>query len=327
MKSIQVIRDGAQFLEAIEKSRRPFHASYYSMFSSVWNTIVTDPLLMTVPVDDHMVHRGDAVFETFKCLGGSLYNMKAHLDRLERSAASLEIKLPAPPADIAETVVQTVRAGGNGDCYVRIFLSRGPGSFGVNPYDCAASQFYVMTARLDPPFMQRHPGGARVKASAIPVKPGFLASTKTCNYLTNVLMKKEAVQAGVDFVISFDENGFLAEGATENAGIVASDGALLFPRLDRILAGTTMLRVIEIAASLVASGRLARVGFEDIPDSALRACRELLIVGTSPNVTAATEFDGRPVGDGKPGPIQRELDALLAEDMRGNSLRLTPVGL
>src|SRR3989339_153530 len=111
--------------EVFEKMRRDFHKNYYAMYSSVYGGIVTDPVLMTVPIDDHMVHRGDGVFETFKCVRGSIYNMKAHLERLEHSASGLYYKLPWSLTQIGEIVVETVRAGGQKDCLIRLFVSRG----------------------------------------------------------------------------------------------------------------------------------------------------------------------------------------------------------
>jgi len=74
-----------------------------------------------------------------------------------------------------------------------------------------------------------------VRTSHIPVKESFFAAIKNCNYLPNVLMKKEAVDINADFVVAFDARGFLAEGATENIGIVTKKKELLFPRLESIL--------------------------------------------------------------------------------------------
>jgi branched-subunit amino acid aminotransferase/4-amino-4-deoxychorismate lyase len=154
MSTVDVLPDRQAFLEAVEKARRPYHANYYAMYSTIWDGIVTNPLLMLVPVDDHMVHRGDGVFETFKCIDGNLYNMRDHLDRLERSAMALGLKPPRPREQIESIVRQTVRAGGQRNSYVRVFLSRGPGGFGVNRYESPACQLYVVAARMDPPFME-----------------------------------------------------------------------------------------------------------------------------------------------------------------------------
>jgi branched-chain amino acid aminotransferase len=117
----------------------------------------------------------------------------------------------------------------------------------------------------------------------------------------------------------------LAEGAAENVGIVSADGRLLFPGPGNILPGTTAERVMALAETLVARGGLVSVGPADIPMEAVRAAREMLIVGTTVDVAAAVEFDGKAVGDGKPGPAWRELSLLLEEDMRSNREVLTPV--
>jgi branched-subunit amino acid aminotransferase/4-amino-4-deoxychorismate lyase len=299
--------------------RQPYQRQYHAMYSSLFGGIVTDPALMMVPVDDHMVHRGDGVFETVKCVGGRIYNLRAHLDRLASSARGLSISLPFTPDEVADIVVQTVRAGGHPDSLVRILLSRGPGGLGVNPYECPRPGLYVVVSELKPSFMAGHPGGARVKPSAVPVKPTPFATIKSVNYLFNVLMKKEAVDAGVDFVVSFDERGFMAEGPTENFAIVNREGVLQIPRLDRILTGTTMLRVLDLSRM-----QLRREN-TDITKAAASDAAEMLIFGTTPDVTAAVEFDGRPVGDGKPGPVFSLLSRLLLDDIAGNTALQTPV--
>jgi branched-chain amino acid aminotransferase len=298
---------------------RPHHAQYFAMYSSVLDGIVTDPRLMLVPADDHMVHRGDGVFETVKCVNGSLYNLHAHLARLAHSAQALSLSPPLAEGDLADVLVQTIRAGGRPDCLVRILVSRGPGGLGVNPYECPRSALYVVVSELKKPFMAEHPQGARVRASRLPPKPAPFAGIKSVNYALNVLMKKEAVDGAVDFVVSFDERGGLAEGATENAGIVTRDRVLRVPRPDRILVGTTMTRVLELAASRVADGLLRRIEHADIPRDDVARAAEMLIFGTTPDVTAAVEFEGRAIADGKPGPVFRALSGLLLEDIRSNA--------
>ena len=317
--------DSVDFGSWMSGMRRPFHAQYYAMYSSIYEGIVTDPLLMMVPVDDHMVHRGDAVFETLKCVRGSIYNMHAHLGRLASSAGGLSLDLPCTEKELAEIVVQTVFAGGHPDCLVRLLLSRGPGSLGVSPYDCPAPALYAVVSEYKKPFMELHPGGATAKASALPVKTAPFANLKSVNYLTNVLMKKEAVDEGVDFVVSFDENGHLAEGPTENAGIVTRDGRLCVPKPERILAGTTMLRVMELAKTLPGNRQLAGAEAVDVTRTDIAGAAEMLIFGTTPDVTAVIEFDGEPVGAGKPGPVFKMLSRALADDIHQNAAMQTRV--
>ncbi|MFC1497292.1 aminotransferase class IV [Verrucomicrobiota bacterium] len=305
--------------------RQPFHKDYFAMYSSVYGGTVTDPALMLVPVDDHMVHRGDGIFETLKCLNGSIYNMKGHLERLEYSARLLHFELPTALDDISSIVLETVRVGKQADCLVRILVSRGPGSLDVNPYSCPKSQLYVITSRLKEPFMEKHPDGARLGVSSVVAKRPFFAGVKSCNYLPNVLMKKEAVDIGVDFVAAFDERGFLAEGATENVGIVTKQKKLLFPKTGGILRGTTMIRVMELAKQLVESGELTEVAFADISKEDVLNATEVLIAGTTPNVTTVKEYDGKMMKDGGMGPVFQKLSAFFLDDLLHNNDLHTPV--
>lgn len=309
----------------IERLRRPYHAHYFAMYSSVYDAITTEPVLMAVPLDDHMVHRGDGVFEALKCVAGHVYNLAGHLDRLWQSAGGLQLQVPLDRDTLTRLVIETVQAGRRPDCMVRIFISRGPGGFSVNPYECPRSEVYIVATALGRPFMEAHPEGARLRSSTVPGKAQYLATIKNCNYVPNVLMKKQAVDQGVDFVVGYDDRGYLTEGATENVGIVTRDGRLQFPHLDLILHGTTMLRVMDLARTLVAAGSLKAVEFANIPREAVRSAAEVLLTGTTLNVVSAVEYDGVPVGDGRPGPVALRLNDLLVDDMHRNRSLLTPV--
>lgn len=308
--------------EAVARLRarnEPYQADYYAMYSSLLAGIVTDPALMLVPADDHVVHRGDGVFETVKCVGGRIYCLGAHLDRLAYSAGKIGLAAPGSREQLADVVLQTVRAGGRRDCLIRILLTRGPGGFGISPYECPRPTLYVIIYALKAPFMDQHPEGARVITSHVPVKAGFFATIKSCNYLPNALMKKEATDAGVDFALAFDEFGHLAEGATENAGVVTPAGRLRAPSRERILAGTTMLRALHHAEELVHRGLLSAVETGPITRDDLAQAREILIFGTTPDVTAVFALDGKPVGSGAPGPVFKALSELLLREIHGDT--------
>ncbi|HPC20193.1 MAG: aminotransferase class IV [Kiritimatiellae bacterium] len=317
---------GLEDFAAFCRGHKPaYHANYYAMYSSWWGGITTEPNLMVVPVDDHMVHRGDGLFETFKCVDGAVYNLEAHLARLENGAKAIALEMPWSREDIRRIIGEVLQAGGQRDALIRVFVSRGPGGHSANPYECPVPLLMVLAIRLPPPFMQAHPEGARVGMSAVPNKEGMFAQVKSVNYLPNVLMKKQAVDAGVDFMLGFDKDGHMTELPTENFGIVTAARVLQVPRPDHILLGTTMLRVLELAREkLVPAGVLAGVEQADVPRSELEQAAEMLVFGTSPHVTAVTVFAGRPVGDGKPGPVWRELSRLFEEDLK-NPAMLTPV--
>ena len=295
------------------------------MYSSLYGGIVTDPCLMMIPIDDHMVHRGDGVFEALKAVDGNIYNLNAHLERLVNSARGIALELPVSLAELKKIIIETTRSANHPTCMIRIYISRGPGGFGVNPYECPTPQLYVVITQLGTPFMALHPEGARVCTSTISAKSTDMAQIKNCNYAPNVLMKKEAVDLKYDFSMGFDERGFLTEGATENMGIVTQDHRLLFPNLDRILTGTTMLRTMALSQSLVHEGILTFAGLANITLKDILVARELIITGTTLNIVAGIEVDGHPIGTRKPGPVYQRLAELLEKDMKENPAILTPL--
>lgn len=317
---------GIKDFEVFCREHQPaYQANYYAMYTSWWDAITTEPNLMVVPVDDHMVHRGDGLFETFKCVDGAVYNLDAHLARLENGAKAIALKMPWSREDIRRILGEVLKAAGRRDALIRIFVSRGPGGHSTNPYECPVPLLMVLAIRLGEPFMVEHPQGAKVGVSNAPNKEGMFSQVKSVNYLPNVLMKKQAVDAGVDFILGFDQNGYMTELPTENFGIVTPDRVLKVPRPEHILLGTTMLRVMRLAREqLVPAGLLAGVEEANVPRAELEQAAEMLVFGTSPHVTAVTEFAGRAVGDGKPGPVWRELSRRFEDDLK-NPAMLTPV--
>ena len=315
----------AELATRISAPPLPFQQNYFAMYSNVLGGIVTDPRLMLVPADDHLVHRGDGVFDTAKCIAGNLYNLEAHLDRLEQSGARIKLLSPLDRPTLRGAVIATVRAGRHRDCLVRILLGRGPGSLGINPRDCPRASLYILAYAGHPSFMATHPGGARIITSRVPVKADFFATIKTVNYLPNALMKLEAAEAGVDFSVAFDNTGHMAEGATENFGIVATDRRLRLPNPEHILIGTTMNRALALADKLVKDGSLRAVERGPITRTEALAASEILIFGTTPDVTSVIEWDGQRIGDGHPGPIGATLNARLQRDQHENTVLLTAV--
>jgi branched-chain amino acid aminotransferase len=297
----------------------------YAMYSSVADCIVTDQSVMAVPVDDHMVHRGDGVFESFKCIDGSIYNLEDHLARLERSCNTLGITLPVSFEEMEQIIVQTVRAGERRNALVRLLVSRGQGTMGVNPYACIRPELYIVVYELQDASIEHLPEGVSVAVSKVPIKPGIFAQVKTCNYLPNVLMKKEAVDLGVDFTVTLDEHRNLGEGATENIGIVTRSKELFMPPSERVLAGTTAKRAMAFAKQLVDERVLIHAEFRPINLEAVRSAAEVHIYGTTPNITPVTTFEGVPVGDGRPGPIAQRLFEMLKQEMIPDSNRLIRV--
>ena len=316
------------FEEAIQRLRNMDHEhlqGYHAMYSSWLGGIVTDPSLMLIPIDDHMVHRGDGVFEAFQCREGGIYLLERHLDRLEDSAAMIGLAWPLSRGDLREAILETIRVSGRCECIIRLYISRGPGDFTPHPDTTLGSQLYIVITDFKAKDTAKYEQGCLVQTSTIPVKKTFFANVKSCNYLPNVLMKKEAADAGVDYTLSLDENGFIGEGGTENVALISQDDEFLIPGFERILKGTTLIRMMELAEGLVQTGELSGVRQTGLrPEDAIRA-KEMLIFGTTASVLPVVEYDGRPIGTGKPGPFQKRFFSLLQEDMTNNPAMITPV--
>ena len=149
-----------------------------------------------------------------------------------------------------------------------------------------------------------------------PIKPPLYATTKATNYLPNVLMQMEAKEKGFDNGVFIDERGYVGESSNMNVAFVTSDGVLRHPKFDNVLPGCTSLRLLELAPALVKRGVLAGVEVCDIPVADARRAREMLLLGSSVKVAPIVEWDGQPIGGGKPGPVSAALLQLLDEDMR-----------
>ncbi|OPX33558.1 MAG: hypothetical protein B1H11_12365 [Desulfobacteraceae bacterium 4484_190.1] len=198
-------------------------------------------------------------------------------------------------------------------------MSRGPGSFNVNPFDCPSSHLYVNTMRFREIPREYYSKGVSLITSSIPVKNTFFANIKSCNYLPNVLMKMEALNKGADFPVSIDENGYIAEGATENIGILTKDNVLKFPSTHRTLSGITAKAVLSLSMNLVEKGMIKEAKHTNItPEDAYRA-KEIFLTGTSIEVLPVVSYDNNIINNGLPGPVSAELLRLLRDDMIYNT--------
>jgi branched-chain amino acid aminotransferase len=302
--------DPQSILQNLKNKTNPFWPQYYAHYSTWLGGITTDPALMLLPMDDHMVHRGDGVFEAMKAVERKVFLMKEHLQRLSRSAESIGIQLPFTLIEIEDIILETLRVANRSNVLVRLFISRGPGGYTTNPYDSVGSQMYVTITDLRAPKEVLFEKGVRVGRSRIPVKESWMAQVKSCNYLPNVMMKKEAIDRGLDFTIGFDRNENVAESSTENIALVDQQGVVVHPLFDQILRGTTMVRAFELAAKNGWQTQSRNVSENDL----LKA-REVFMIGTTLDVLPVTEFEGRKVGSGDVGPVARELRRLLRIEM------------
>jgi len=296
--------------EASARLQQAVHAkavNFHAMYSSVLGGIVTDPAFMILPLDDHMVHRGHSVFDTAAIVNGKLYQLDAHIERLLRSAEMARLQLPHAPEQLRQIIIDTAAASRQREASVRYWVSAGPGGFGLAPGECVRSSFYVMIFSPQPEPERLYTEGVKVVTSSVPIKPPFFARVKSTNYLPNALVIMEAKDHGADNGVFIDARGLVGESSNMNVAFVTPDRVLRHPNFDAILTGITVQRVLQLAQRLVDQGDLRAIEVADVPVAEGRAAVEMLMLGSSIKVAPVVQWDGQPIGDGKPGPIAKKL--------------------
>ncbi len=304
------------------RGRQP--VDYSAFYSSQLGGLVTDPALMVIPFDDHIVHRGHGVFDTAGLVAGKIYDLEAHLDRFAQSAERSKLRLPFSRAEIREIILKTTAASGRRDGAIRYWLSSGVGSLEISPAAGAEPGFFVMVFAAFAYPERWYSEGLRVMTTTYPIKPPLYATTKTTNYLPNVLMQMEAKEAGFDNGVFLDAHGNVGESSNMNVAFVTTDRVLTHPKFDHVLAGCTSLRLLELAPRLVREGLLKDIRVCDIPVEEARASSEMFLIGSSVKVAPIVRWDDQTIGNGKPGPVAKALLGLLEEDQRAGD-RLTDV--
>ena len=285
---------------------------YHAMYSSLLEGVVLESKAMVLPIDDHMVHRGDGVFEAMRSENGKVYLMEPHIDRLVKSAEMVSMPLPKSKEEIISICDYLAGFVKVPRVLLRLFVSRGPGDFSPNPYSTVGSQLYIVVTDFSSKATSSiYENGASLMVSDQPVKPIFYSRAKTCNYLPNVLMKKQSIDRGCDFAVNFTEDGFLAEGPTENILVLTETGHLVNPRFDYTLRGTTLVRLLDLC-------QREGIAYEtrDITRKELESAREIMMVGTTLEALPVTKLEGQPVGDGRVGPMAKRLRQLILDDLK-----------
>ncbi|CCH47363.1 aminotransferase class IV [Pseudodesulfovibrio piezophilus] len=310
------IADKDTYLKAMLECERPGASEVHAFYEHRVGMICTDPALMLMPWDDHLVHRGDGIFETMKFVGKKLYQLEPHMERMKRSSAAIYLEPPCSWDTISQLVLDVARAGESDDGMVRVLLGRGPGGFGIYPSECPEASLYVVSYALHHKADTVYENGVTAFKTSIPAKQSYLATIKSIDYLPNVLMKREAEEKGYDFPFCFNGDGFLAEGATENVCIVSQDGKLVIPEFTNALAGTTLMRAVDLI-----KGEMPII-FRGISEEEILEAREVVIVGTTGDAIPVVRFNGKPIHDVRPGPVAYRIRELLVEDLEKNGIAL-----
>jgi len=257
-----------------------------------------------VSILDHGLLYGDGVFEGIRAYNGRIFKLEKHVDRLFLSAKALDIQIGKSKAEMAELILEACRKNNIETGYIRPLVTRGEGDLGLDPRKCkkGASVIIIAVPQLSLYGDAYERGLSVVTASHRRVPPQSLSpSIKSLNYLNNVLARIEANATNADEALMLDLQGYVSEASADNLFIV-NRKALTTPPTSTNLPGITRDTVMELATK---KGYQVREQFFSLFD--VWTADECFITGTAAEVGPVSKVDGRMIGEGKPGPITREL--------------------
>jgi len=259
-----------------------------------------------ISVFDHGLLYGDGVFEGIRAYDGKIFKLDEHVDRLYESARAINLEIPILPAQMTEDITKTLRINGLTDGYIRVVITRGVGTLGLNPYKCHQPQVIIIadSISLYPPELYETGLEIVTVATRRNLSESLSPRVKSLNYLNNILAKMEGLNAGCEEAIMLNSYGMIAECTGDNIFII-KNGDLLTPAPSMgILEGVTRNVVIDLARE-----RGYKVKETTLTRHDLFVADECFLTGTAAEVIPVIKIDGRPVGSGKPGPITQKLIA------------------
>ncbi|MEQ8848565.1 branched-chain-amino-acid transaminase [Botrimarina sp.] len=258
----------------------------------------------TVSVFDHGLLYGDGVFEGMRIYSGKVFRLAEHLERLYESARAICLRVPIELAEMTAAVEKTVAANDLTDGYIRLIVTRGPGTLGLGPDRCRDPQVIIIAATIQLYPEEHYEKGLEIiTSSVIRNHPAALSPRiKSLNYLNNIMAKIEGAQAGCVEALMLNHKGEVAECTGDNIFLV-KHGELYTPPLDAgILAGVTRAVVLELAAELEIPAHEKALTKHDV-----YIADECFLTGSAAEVVPVVKVDSRPIGDGKPGQMTARL--------------------
>jgi branched-chain amino acid aminotransferase len=259
-----------------------------------------------ISVFDHGLLYGDGVFEGIRAYNGRVFKLREHIDRLYCSAKAILLTIPLTPEEMTRAVVATCKKNGIRDGYIRLVVTRGIGTLGLNPNRCQRSSVIVIAGKIQlyPPELYENGMEIVTVPTTRNLHSAVNPAIKSLNYLNNILAKIEANIAGVEEAIMLNAEGYVAECTGDNLFIVKAGQLHTPPLYAGALYGITRGVVMELAA---AEG--AKVSETNLTRYDVFNADECFLTGTGAEIIPVVKVDGRVVGTGKPGPLTRRLVA------------------
>lgn len=307
---------GPAYAERMRLLKRPGVENILAFYEHRIAAICTDGTYMLMPWDDHLVHRGDGLFEVLKFVDRHLYQLDAHIQRLRGCASSIFLEPPCSWEEIRQICLEVAQAAEKDNGLLRIMIGRGSGGFSLDPKECPTPSLYVAAYHFAPKAEEAFQRGVTAFRSTIPAKQPYLARIKSTDYLPNVLMRMEATAAGKDYPFCFNEQGFLAEGATENVCLVDRNDNLIVPDLSFALQGTTLMRALELVQPEI------NINFKLVREEEILQAKEVIVLSTTVDAISVVRFGEHKIATGRPGPVSLRIRELLKQDIKENGIAI-----
>ncbi len=257
-----------------------------------------------ISVFDHGLLYGDGVFEGIRIYNGRVFRLTEHLKRLYDCARAICLTIPISFEEMEKATLDTVAANQLRDGYIRLVITRGVGSLGLNPYQCPKASVIIIASTITLYPAERYEKGLNLITCGTrrPNSAALSPQVKSLNYLNNIMAKIECLQAGCDEGIMLNDQGFVSECTGDNVFIVKNGKVTTPPISSGALDGITRRAVIEL---------LAEMGMTCVESVMTRfdiyTADECFLTGTAAEVIAAVKYDQRQIGDGAPGKVTQDL--------------------
>lgn len=274
----------------------------------------------TVPLYDHGLLYGDGLFEGIRVYNNRVFKLDEHVARLYYSAQALNIPMPGPVEAMREAILETARANGHRQGYIRVTVTRGTG-LGLDPKHLkTGANIYISCEQLALYPAELYEQGLKVAtvSTRLP-SPDVIDPRVKCTgkYINNIMAKAEANRYGAGEGLMLTREGYVGEATGDNLFLVKKGVLSTPPASLGILQGITRDTVIELAREMNLTVEEPMMTLYDVYNA-----DEAFLTGTAAEVIPAVEFDGRVIGDGRPGPITRRLVAAFREHTQTTGVSL-----
>lgn len=298
------------FVDHIQYQLCPGAEKLLEFYNHSSEDIYYGPNQMVIPIDAHLVHRGDGVFETLSIMEYHILQLKEHIKRIVTSSKKLKLSLPCSTSKLKKLIMTVAKAVNKNEGNIRVLIGRGLGGFSISSLEYPNSSLYIVVYNTTQLLKSWYKNGLTACKSNILSNPIlFLTNIKTVSYILGILMELEAIEQKVNLTLSFNEQWCFTKSAIANIAIVSQDNTLIFLEFQNILIETILEKTIEALKPSVL------IELQCITEQELLTAKKILVLGTTHLCIGITKYNGHIIGNGTTGPISNMLRNMLKKTL------------